>query len=95
MLGRIKDGGRAWQGVSVCDANRELGKNVAYAIIAVDLLADGSEYGTAQLWELVKRSYLAATGEAPASSEQGQIRLVQALAKRDLLSAGKPTVMQS
>ncbi len=92
LLGRIKGTGRAWQNISVCDVNREMGKNAAYAVIAVDVLADGTNRNTRQLWEQVKHLYAAVTGELPAINQQGQISLVLALARRGLLAMGRCVV---
>jgi hypothetical protein len=89
LLGRVKGAGRVWLDISVSDVNKEHGKNAAYAVLAVDILAEGNDYDVQQLWQRVKLLYLAATGEAPASKEQGQIRLVLALSKRGALGTGK------
>jgi len=73
-----------------CESRK--GKNAAYAVIAVDVLADGTNRNTRQLWEQVKHLYAAVTGELPAINQQGQISLVQALARRGLLAMGRCVV---
>ena len=57
----------------------DLGKNAAYAIIASDLLSQGSEVSLVKLWSEVRRRYRSETGHEAAVTEQGEIRVVLAL----------------
>lgn len=78
-LGRVRESGRQARRLSVREVNRELGKNAAYAVIAVDLLQRGASQSASSLWPLVQARYTELTDEAPADSEQGEIKLVVAL----------------
>ena len=50
FLGRLVGGGRAVQNWPIDRVNKDLGKNAAYAIIAVDLLASGAKPSHQELW---------------------------------------------
>jgi hypothetical protein len=78
-LGRVRHGKRPAQPLTGREVNRVLGKNAAYAVIAVELLRDGATRSPSSLWPLVQARYAELTHESPADSEQGEIRLVVAL----------------
>ena len=79
FLGRLKNSGRNTLDLTVEEVNLQLGKNAAYALIAVDLLQNGASRSAKSLWPLVQHRYMELTGTAAARSEQGEIRLVVAL----------------
>lgn len=64
---------RVW---SVKRVNHELGKNAAYAIIAAELLANGSAPVVSSLWPVVRERFEELTGDEAAISEQGEINPV-------------------
>ncbi len=89
FLGRVKSSMGQRIDLPVREVDRQLGKNSAYAVIAADLLAGETDYSRQQLWDEVRRAYAAATGKTAALSEQGQISLVLALAKRGALAKNR------
>ncbi|MFO0847894.1 MAG: hypothetical protein U0871_04930 [Gemmataceae bacterium] len=78
-LGRLRRGQRPLLAWTVDEVYRKLSKNAAYAIIAADLLAAGPVCPAPALWPLVQSEFTRLTGDAPANSEQGEVRLVVAL----------------
>lgn len=78
-LGRVQESGRAARRLTVHGVRRDFGKNAAYAVIAADLLEQGASPSAASLWPLVQARFSELTGEVPADSEQGEIKLVVAL----------------
>ena len=85
-LGRIQDSGRQVQKLTIYEVRRALGKNAAYAVIAAELLhADGSQ-SVSTLWPRVQARFSELLNEAPAKSEQGEIKLTLALSREGKLS---------
>ncbi len=79
FLGRLARGGRALQAWSIDRVNRELGKNATYAVIAADLLGTGMDTSLRQLWPAVQARYVQATGQEPAMTEQGEVKVALVL----------------
>lgn len=84
-LGRIANGGRAFQNWTIGKINRELGKNAAYAVLALDLLEMKHNWSQTELWSKVQESYQRKLGEPPAQSEQGAIKIAFGLFKEGIL----------
>ncbi|HUU26233.1 MAG TPA: hypothetical protein VM123_00340 [archaeon] len=85
-LGRISNSGKDFQIWTLERVNEELGKNAAYAVLALDLLEmKRSEKDTeshpskAKLWAKVQELYQKKLGEPPARSEQGAIKIALSL----------------
>jgi len=70
---------------TVADVNRGIGKNAAYATIAIDLMNRGALTSAENLWPAVRSQYKTHTGQDAAISEQGEVRLVVALFLEHLL----------
>jgi hypothetical protein len=70
---------------TIARIDQELGKNAAYAAIAIKLLLAGASQDIAVLWPAVRDFYHEITGEEAAGSEQGEVRLVVALFKEKQL----------
>ena len=87
ILGRLRRGGRPLQTRSVVEVYRELSKNAAYAVIAADLLAGDASRSSSALWRSVQSEFTRLTGDIPAESEQGEVRLVIALFRQQELLA--------
>ena len=51
----------------------------SYAVIAVKLLQSGAQADVPELWEQVRRTFKENVGIEPARSEQGEVKLVEAL----------------
>jgi hypothetical protein len=83
-LGRIKGSGMPLKLWTVPKVNQDLGKNAAYAVIATELLST-NDMSIVELWPLVKERYERDTGEIPAKSEQGEIKIVVALFREGAL----------
>lgn len=81
LLGRVRDGKRPAVSLTTAEVYRQLGKNAAYAAITADLLATKLNQSAAMLWPLVQHEFTRCTGAPPAGSEQGEVRLVVALAR--------------
>jgi hypothetical protein len=80
-LGRISNSGKAFQNWTLERVNKELGKNAAYAVLALGLLERkrSEKYTEAELWAKVKELYQKKLGEPPAKSEQGAIKIALGL----------------
>ncbi len=85
-LGRISNSGKTFQNWALKRVNEELGKNTAYAVLALVLLENKrSEKGTegdwskAELWAKVQELYQKKVGESPAQSEQGAVTIASGL----------------
>ena len=85
-LGRISNSGKAFQNWTLDRVNKELGKNAAYAVLALDLLerkrgAKDTEgyWSKAELWAKVQELYQKKRGEPPAQSEQGAVQVALGL----------------
>ena len=74
-LGRISNSGKAFQNWSLERVNQELGKNAAYAVLALDLLDRKGDWSKTELWSKVQESYQQKIGEPSAISEQGAIKI--------------------
>ena len=74
-LGRISNSGMAFQNWTLERVNKELGKNAAYAVLALDLLESKHEWSKTDLWSKVQESYQQKIGEQSAKSEQGAIKI--------------------
>ena len=72
-LGRISNSGKAFQNWTLERINEELGKNAAYAVLALDLLESKSGWSKTELWSKVQESYQQKIGKPSAKSEQGAI----------------------
>lgn len=80
LLGRLRNGKRPLLSWNTAEVYRTLGKNAAYASITADLLATNPGQSASDLWPQVQREFTRCTGKPPAKSEQGEVRLVVALA---------------
>jgi hypothetical protein len=89
LLGRLREGERPFLGWNTAEVYHRLTKNAAYASITLDLLTQEPSKSATELWPLVQAEFTRCTGEAPAGSEQGEVRLVVALFR------GKHLVMHS
>ncbi len=78
-LGRISNSGKAFQDWTLEKVNKELGKNAAYAVLALDLLESKRNWSKTELWSKVQESYQQKIGEPSAKSEQGAIRIALGL----------------
>ncbi|WP_156479930.1 hypothetical protein [Collimonas pratensis] len=56
--------------------NKALGKNAAYAVIAANLLDTIRFHSDAELWSRVQSEFKRHTGDDPALSDQGEVKLV-------------------
>lgn len=79
-LGWLKGSKRPALSWSVNEIRHNLGKNAAYAAIAVRLLRQGAQpYPVDQLWKSVGHEFKRATDENAANSEQGAVKLAAGL----------------
>ena len=85
-LGRISNCGKTFQNWTLDRVNKELGKNAAYAVLALELLerkrGDKDTVGfwsKAELWAIVQELYQVKIGEPPAQSEQGAVKIALGL----------------
>ena len=78
-VGRLRHGQRPLLVWPVDEVYRRLTKNAAYSVITADLLATRQGASPSTLWPLVRDEFRRLTGEEPAGSEQGEVRLVVAL----------------
>lgn len=74
-LGRISNSGKTFQNWTLERINKELGKNAAYAVLALDLLESRNGWSKSELWSKVQERYQQKIGEPSAVSEQGAIRI--------------------
>jgi hypothetical protein len=74
-LGRISNSGMVFQNWTLERVNKELGKNAAYAVLALDLLESKHDWSKTDLWSKVQESYQQKIGEQSAKSEQGAIKI--------------------
>ena len=88
-LGRISNSGKTFQNWTVERINEELGKNAAYAVLALDLLErkrnekdTEGDWSKAELWAKVQELYQKKLGEPPAQSEQGALKIALGLFER-------------
>jgi hypothetical protein len=75
FLGRLVHGGRAAKNWSVKQIDTQLGKNAAYAILAAEMLAAGSDVSAMRRWPAVQDRYKRETGNSPAATEQGAVKV--------------------
>lgn len=81
-LGRIRDGGRPITAMTIPEIGDSLGKNAAYALIALGILQGGQpEWEPNQLWELVQSQYRLQFNEEPAKNPHGQTEIVISLCR--------------
>lgn len=78
-LGRIVNSGRDFQKWPLDKINKKLGKNVVYAVLALDLLEYETYRSEVRLWAKVQELYQQKFGEQPARSEQGAVRIALGL----------------
>jgi hypothetical protein len=79
-LGLVAGGGKPRQDYPIPRVDRELGKNAAYAAIAIDLLqAAAIPEDHDLLWSRVRRRYIELTGELPATTDQGAVKVASIL----------------
>jgi hypothetical protein len=79
-LGWLKGTNRASLDWPVQRIRDRLGKNAAYAAIAARLLAQYGFTGShTRLWRLVRQDFQIETGERPAESDQGAVKLALGL----------------
>jgi len=80
-LGHISKSGKPFQNWALERVNEELGKNAAYAVLALDLLERkrSEKYTESKLWAEVQEQYQKKFGESPAKSEQGAIKIARGL----------------
>jgi hypothetical protein len=90
-LGQLCEAGRCPQAWTVREVNRDFGKNAAYAVIAAELLARGATSNAKSLWSLVQTRYRDQTGQDPAHTEQGAIKLMIALFCEKQLTSSQHT----
>lgn len=74
-LGRISNSGMPFQNWTLERVNKELGKNAAYAVLALELLESKHGWSKTDLWSRVQESYQQKIGEQSAKSEQGAIKI--------------------
>jgi hypothetical protein len=88
-LGRITNGGKAFRSWTIEKVNQELGKNAAYAVLALEILTREPEmiYFQSDLWSQVQRLYLQKIGEPAALSQQGQMTIILGLFTEKLIVA--------
>ena len=85
ILGRLKSSNRPPNPQKTQEVLQELGRNATYAVLAADACLESPETSAAQTWVIVKQRFRRETGEKPAEAEQGQVKIVWALAKAGLL----------
>ena len=86
-LGRIVGSNRTKLKWSIEQIRKHLGKNAAYAEMAIGLL-EQKDYGSVHaLWQEVQFLYQQKLSEKPAHSEQGEIALTMLLYKAGLITA--------
>ena len=79
-LGRIVGSGKPFQNWSIRKVKERLGKNAAYAVLALDLLEVGWEAKDIEgLWIEVRRLYQQELDETPARTQQGAITVASVL----------------
>lgn len=85
-LGRIVINERPFKKWSIKKIDKELGKNVAYAVIALDLLEQGKgARHKGEFWGKIRYLYNQETGIEAAKSEQGAVRVATILFNEDLI----------
>jgi hypothetical protein len=77
-VGRLRSGQRPLIQLTAKEIyrNKELGKNAAYAVIAASLLDTIRFHSDTELWSAVQSEFKRHTGDDPAISNQGGVRLV-------------------
>lgn len=86
-LGRISGSERPRQNWSIEKIREHLGKNAAYAVLAITLLDDKNTRSGQALWQEVQRLYQRKLMEKPADSEQGEIVLTKLLYSANRITA--------
>ena len=84
-LGRLASSSRALERWPLDRINTELGRNAAYAFLALGEIAAHPDRPDEQVWAEVRRQFHRRIGEEPAASEQGQVKVVRALAVAGML----------
>lgn len=73
-LGYVSNTNRPFKNLSIQKINDEFSKNVAYAVLAVDLLNKGwKSNNITSLWQEVKNQYRNTLKKEPAKSNQGAV----------------------
>ncbi|NVM56556.1 MAG: hypothetical protein HWN51_00330 [Desulfobacterales bacterium] len=79
-LGRIAGSGKPFQNWPIGRVKEELGKNVAYAVLALDLLEVGwGPEDIESLWIEVRRLYRQKLADTPARTQQGAVKVASIL----------------
>ena len=87
-LGRITDSNLPYQPKAITSINREFGKNVSYAIIAIELLETRqAARDNTSIWIQVQEIYRRSVHEEPAKSQQGAITVAVTLFKEGQILA--------
>lgn len=86
MLGRIRTSKRPLLTLEISTVTEQLTKNAAYAAIAADLLQSGASPRLPILWPIVQSEFRRLTDQMPATSEQGEIRMVIGLHQGGVLN---------
>lgn len=83
FVGRLRSGQRTLMQLTAKEVyrNKALGKNAAYAVIAADLLDTVPFRSDADLWSRVQSEFKRHTGDNPALSDQGEVKLVVHLSR--------------
>jgi hypothetical protein len=86
-LGHIVGSERTQQNWPLAKIRKYLGKNAAYAVLALGLLENKYDGSVQALWQEVQSLYQQKLLEKPADSEQGEIALTMLLYKENLITA--------
>lgn len=79
-LGRIAGSGKPFQNWPIERVREELGKNAAYAVLALDLLEVGWQPKDIEsLWIEVRRLYRQKLADTPARTQQGAVKVASIL----------------
>ncbi|MBD2495245.1 DUF6979 family protein [Nostoc sp. FACHB-280] len=85
-LGRVVDSVQTCKDWEITRINHELGKNVAYAVLSLEILQQQGGNTTREvLWADVRKLYQQRLNEEAAKSEQGQIKITLALFNAKLI----------
>lgn len=79
FLGQISGSKRPLQNWSIRQIREELGKNAAYATLAINVLNKNDAISGRALWQEVQSLYQRKLSENPANSDQGAVTLTKLL----------------
>lgn len=85
-LGRVVDSVQTCKNWEISKINHELGKNVVYTVLALEILQQqGNNTNRQALWSDVRELHQQTLNEEAAKSEQGQIKIALALFNANLI----------